>query len=82
MRWNAAGFELTICHEGDSGAATKAILRDVVGADPIARAAEAQLTQEISRGGAAIVDEEWPSIRERAETLLTLSAIADLSTAP
>lgn len=82
VRWNAAGFELTICHEGDSGAATKAILRDVVEADPIARAAEAQLTQEISRAGAAIVDEEWPYIRERAETLLTLSAIADLSTAP
>ncbi|MDM2402670.1 hypothetical protein PP613_26910 [Mycobacteroides abscessus] len=81
VRWNAAGFELTICHEGDAGAATKAILRDVVEANPIARAGEAQLTQEISRAGAAIVDEEWKWISERAETLLTLSAIADLSTA-
>ncbi|SII49811.1 hypothetical protein [Mycobacteroides abscessus] len=81
VRWNDSGLELTACHDGDIGAASRAVLRDLTDADPIALAAEWTLTRCGHREAARIVDQEWPLIRARADTLLTLSAIADLSAA-
>lgn len=77
VRWNDRGFELTACHDGDADAAARGLLRDLIDADPIARAAEASLPDPWRRAAAGIVDEGWPSIRERAETLQAILAISD-----
>ncbi|WP_078311289.1 MULTISPECIES: hypothetical protein [unclassified Mycobacterium] len=77
VRWNDRGFELTACHDGDADAAARAVLRDLIDADPIARSAEASLSDPWRRAAAGIVDEDWPSIRERAETLEAVSVILD-----
>ncbi|TDZ77363.1 hypothetical protein DE4585_04757 [Mycobacteroides salmoniphilum] len=75
VRWNCMGFELTACHAGDLDSAAKALVRDLIDADPILLAAEVALTPGWRSAAAKIVDEDWPSIRERAETLQTVSAI-------
>lgn len=75
IRWNSKGFELTACHGGDPDDAAKELVRDLIDADPILLAAEAALTPGWRSTAAKIVHDDWPSIRERAETLQTVSAI-------
>lgn len=75
IRWNSMGFELTACRDGDPDSAAKALVRDLIDADPILLAAEAGLTPGWRSAAAGIVQDDWPSIRERAETLQTVLAI-------
>lgn len=75
VRWNSMGFELTACHSGDPDSAAKAVVRDLIDADPILLAAEAALTPGWRSAAAKIVQDDWPLIRKRAETLQTVWAI-------
>lgn len=75
IRWNSMGFELTACRDGDPDSAAKALVRDLIDADSILLVAEAGLTRGWRSAAARIVQDDWPSIRERAETLQTVSAI-------